>query len=191
MYQSLINGLKHVGMCAMSAAALVSCVTPAKAEPDYNSIGRQFSLIMQNAHFSQSRFSSALYKKFLEQYLQMQDPQRLFFTQQDVDRLMRRYGVEFGDFLIANQTETLARELNAVYSERALHYLDYAEKLLDSYNGKLPSFDSNRSVERSRRKVERAADETAYTWLIRKSRMRELPTKADLRASGSEGRVQW
>ena len=161
MYQTLIKGLKHAGMCAAAAVALVSCVTPAKAEPDYNSIGRQFSLIMQNAHFSQTRFSSALYKKFLEQYLQMQDPQRLFFTQQDVDALMNKYGVEFGDFLIANQTVTLARELNAMYTERATHYLDYAEKLLNSYNGKLPSFDSDRSVERSRRKVDRAADEAA------------------------------
>ncbi|MGN0821490.1 MAG: hypothetical protein ACI4OX_06930, partial [Akkermansia sp.] len=60
MYQTLIKGLKHAGMCAAAAVALVSCVTPAKAEPDYNSIGRQFSLIMQNAHFSQTRFSSAL-----------------------------------------------------------------------------------------------------------------------------------
>lgn len=140
---------------------LASCSFQSKAEPDYNAIGQQFSHFLQNAHFSQIRFSQEKNQQFLNCYLQTLDPQHLFFTQEDETMLMDKYGKSFGDYLLASQTRLLAQELYSLYSDRAIHYLSYAEDLLKSYQGKMPAFNSDRTVERSRRKTERAANTAA------------------------------
>ncbi|MBQ5664396.1 MAG: hypothetical protein IIV41_00840 [Akkermansia sp.] len=139
-----------------AAAALVSCSSVSQAEPDYDIIGKQFSLVLQNAHFSRARFSQDMYQKFLDCYVQSLDAQHLFLTQQDVEYLRKRYASSFGDYLLANQTTRLAEELYAYFSARALPRIALAEKLLQEYSRAMPSFDSDRSVPRSRRKLPRA-----------------------------------
>ncbi|MBP3499732.1 MAG: carboxy terminal-processing peptidase [Akkermansia sp.] len=147
---------RALGMAA--AAALVSCTSISQAEPDYDIIGKQFSLVLQNAHFSRARFSQDLYQQFLDCYVQSLDMQHLFLTQEDVEYLRNRYASSFGDYLLANQTTRLAEELYAYFSERALPRIAQAEKLLQEYATQMPAFDSTRTVPRSRRKLPRAKD---------------------------------
>lgn len=149
-----------------AAAALVSCTSISQAEPDYDIIGKQFSLVLQNAHFSRARFSQELYQQFLDCYVQTLDMQHLFLTQEDVDYLRARYASSFGDYLLANQTTRLAEELYAYFSERALPRIAQAEKLLQEYARQMPAFDSDRTVPRSRRKLPRArnAAELDQVW---------------------------
>ena len=153
-----------LGVAAM--AALVSCTSVSYAEPDYDIIGKQFSLVLQNGHFSRARFSQEMYQQFLECYVQTLDMQHLFLTQEDVEYLRNRYASSFGDYLLANQTTRLAEELYAYFSERALPRIAQAEKLLQEYARKMPVFDSERTVPRSRRKLPRAknAAELDQVW---------------------------
>ena len=153
-------------LAAAATAAVVSFSSTGQAAPDYDQIGKQFSLVLQNAHFSRLRFSQDLYEKFLECYLQSIDPQHLYFTQADVNALQRKYASSFGDYLLAGETRTLAVELHTEYSRRALRLIDEAEKMLTEYSKKLPAFDSNRSTPRTRRKLPRAANDAALaqTW---------------------------
>ena len=155
---------RALGMVA--AAALVSCTSVSHAEPDYDIIGKQFSLVLQNAHFSRARFSGELYQQFLDCYIQTLDMQHLFLTQEDVDYLRDRYASSFGDYLLANQTTRLAEELYAYFSERALPRIAQAEQMLKEYSRKMPAFDSERTVPRSRRKLPRAknAAELDQVW---------------------------
>ena len=150
--------VKSRALGVAAAAALVSCASFSQAEPDYDIIGKQFSLVLQNAHFSRARFSQEMYDKFLECYVQTLDAQHLFLSQEDVNYLRERYASSFGDYLLANQTTRLAEELYAYFSARALPRIDQAEKLLQSYAKQMPAFDSDRTVPRSRRKLPRAAN---------------------------------
>ena len=59
---------------AAATAGVVSCSSVSYAEPDYDTIGKQFALVLQNAHYSRTRFSQDLYSQFLESYLQSVDP---------------------------------------------------------------------------------------------------------------------
>lgn len=153
---------RRLGVLALSAtAALVSCAPVSQAAPDYDQIGKQFSLVLQNAHFSRGRFSQKMYEKFLESYLRNVDPQRLYFSEEDVQKLRERYGTSFGDYLLASETRTLAVELYTEYSTRALHHIAQAEKMLKEYEKQLPAFDSDRTTPRSRRKLPRAANKAA------------------------------
>lgn len=153
-------------MALTAAAALMSCTTVSHAAPDYDQIGKQFSLVLQNVHFSRTRFSMDLYEKFLECYLQNRDPQHLYFTRKDVEELRAKYAGSFGDYLLAGETRTLATELYEAYSNRALARIAEAEKMLKEYGNQLPTFDSDRTTPRSRRKLPRAAndEELSQTW---------------------------
>ncbi len=153
-------------MGTVAAAILMSCSSLSFAEPDYDIIGKQFSLVLQNAHFSRARFSQEMYQRFLDCYLQTLDTQHLFLTQEDVDYLRNRYASSFGDYLLANQTTRLAEELYTYFSERALPRIAQAEKMLKEYAAQMPTFDSDRMVPRSRRKLPRAlnAAELDQVW---------------------------
>ena len=157
MKHTLTQWSRRIGaMLVASAAVLVSCTGTSTAAPDYDLIGKQFSLVLQNAHFSRTRFSREMYEKFLECYLQLLDSQRMYFTQEDVDALKEKYASQFGDYLLVGQTTQLAQELYEEYSTRALYRIGQAEKLLQQYKTSMPSFNSDKTIARSRRKVERA-----------------------------------
>lgn len=159
MFPTLKNRVRALGVAA--AAALVSCSSLCQAEPDYNHIGKQFSLVLQNAHFSRARFTQQMYATFLDTYLQAIDPQHLFLTQEDVQVLKNKYATSFGDYLLANQTTLLAEELYGFFSERALKRINQADDMLTLYAQKMPAFDSDRNIPRSRRKLPRAANAAA------------------------------
>ncbi len=151
---------RRLGVTVLAAtAALVSCSSVGTAAPDYDQIGKQFSLVLQNAHFSRARFTFARSRQFLDCYLQALDPQHLYFTQQDVDALQEKYGTSFGDYLLASQSTQLAEELYAAYSERALRRIAQAEAMLKAYGDVLPTFEADRVIPRSRRKLPRAKDD--------------------------------
>lgn len=140
-------------MLVATTAILASCTGSSNAAPDYDLIGKQFSLVLQNSHFSRTRFSREMYDKFLECYLQLLDPHHLYFTQEDVDSLKAKYASQFGDYLLVGETTQLAKELYTEYSTRALFRIEQAEKLLQQYKSNMPAFDSDKTIARSRRKL--------------------------------------
>lgn len=156
VFQRWVRGFRRAGALALAATAMLPTVT--QAEPDYNLIGKQFSLVLQNAHFSRARFTQEMYGQFLECYVQTQDPQHLFLSEDEVKHLRELYASSFGDYLLANQTTRLAEELYAFYSDKALARISYAENLLRQYAEKMPAFDSDRNIPRVRRKLPRAAN---------------------------------
>ena len=140
-------------MLVATTAIFASCTGSSSAAPDYDLIGKQFSLVLQNSHFSRTRFSREMYNKFLECYLQLLDPHHLYFTQEDVDNLKAKYASQFGDYLLVGETTQLAKELYSEYSKRALFRIGQAEKLLQQYKDNMPAFDSDKTIARSRRKL--------------------------------------
>lgn len=149
--------IRNWGVAALAALAVYA--QPAQAEPDYDLIGKQFSLVLQNAHFSRERFTQEMYTQFLENYVQTLDPQHLFLTEEEVNELRAKYASSFGDYLLANQSVRLAEELYSYFSVRALPRIGYAEKLLKQYAKQMPAFDTEREIPRTRRKLPRAKDD--------------------------------
>ena len=146
-------------MGAVAAMAFGVMAPAAQAAPDYDQIGKIFAGLIQGSHVSHALFTQDMYKKFFENYIQMQDPQHLFLTQQDVDALYEQYGSTFGDYLVTGETTKLAEALYGVFQEKALNRIAQAEKMIQEMNGKLPAFDSDRSIPRTRRKLPRAKDD--------------------------------
>lgn len=160
MKMTLLSRIRSIALTAFTAATgFVSCTSVGYAEPDYDTIGKQFALVLQNAHYSRTRFSQEMYAKFLESYLQLVDPQQLYFTHGDVVKLREKYAKSFGDYLLAGRTKDFAQLLHAEFSARALEQIGKAEQLLASYEEALPAFDTDRTAPRSRRKISRAKNQ--------------------------------
>ncbi len=145
-------------LIGISALLFASCTGDGQATPDYNVVGEQFAHVIQNVHYSRVRFSPEMNARFLDCYVQTIDPQHLYFTQEDVQMLHKKYGDAFGDYLMHGKTTTLAQELYGMYAERVRKHLEQAEAILRGYEKNPPKFDSDRSVARTRRKLPRAKD---------------------------------
>ena len=113
MKMNILSRLRRMAFTAAAVAAgVVSCTSVSYAEPDYDTICKQFALVLQNAHYSRTRFSSAMYAKFLESYMQLVDPQQLYFTEEDAAMLRDKYATSFGDYLLAGRTRDFAEALH-------------------------------------------------------------------------------
>lgn len=160
MKTTLLSRLRRLAFATVATVAgAVSCTSVSYAEPDYDTIGKQFALVLQNAHYSRTRFSGEMYAKFLESYLQLADPQQLYFTEEDVNVLRDKYATAFGDYLLAGRTRKFAEVLHHEFSTRALEQIVKAEKILAEYEKQVPAFDSDRTTPRSRRKLPRAKND--------------------------------
>ena len=64
---------------AVTVAAVSSSACAQKA--DFNEVGRQMAIMLQNSHFARLPFNSKLSEQFLNDYLGDLDYNRVYFTQ--------------------------------------------------------------------------------------------------------------
>lgn len=146
------------------------------ANTDFNEAGKQMSLMLQNFHYSKMEFSDELSARFLDIYLKKVDPAKIFFTQEQVDFLKSRFASELDDYLLSKTMLEAADYLYKAYEVNALRRFAYAKELIKKEKF---TFDSNRSVERSRKKLKswpKDEAEMAQVWhdLIENELLSEL-----------------
>ncbi len=151
---------------AASAASLlvVSCSAIAQ-QADFNEVGRQMAIMLQNSHFARLPFNEELSRRFLGDYLKDLDFQRLYFTQQDVDKFTADYGDRLHTMLLQGKSMPAATEIYRVFEKRVEARVEQAEKLL-----KDSDFDLNadESVMMSRKDAPWAKNEKEASELWRK-----------------------
>ena len=76
---------------AAAAFVVISCSAWAQ-QADFNEVGRQMAIMLQNSHFARLPFNADLSQRFLDDFLKDLDSQRLYFTQEDVDGFNVKYG---------------------------------------------------------------------------------------------------
>lgn len=133
---------------AVAACSLSACAT---AATDYNEVGKQVALLLQNAHFDRMNksFDSNLSMKFFDTYLNELDSSHIFFTQKDVEKLRKKYGAELDSYLITSETMTPAEEIYKLFLKRVEERIAYAKDLLKKNDFK---FDQNKTIDRLRKK---------------------------------------
>lgn len=142
------NWLRKLTVSTFIAVAASSCT---QAATDFNQVGKQISILLQNAHFSRSEFSDKMSNQFLDTYFSKIDPSKIFFTQEDIDLLRNKYGTELDDYLMSGEGMDPAAAFYSLFSKRVAQRIAYATELL-----KNEDFQFNRKghVARSRRKVD-------------------------------------
>lgn len=141
------NWWRKLALSTFVAIAASSCT---QASTDFNQVGKQMSILLQNAHFARTEFSDKMSNKFLDTYFTRIDPSKIFFTQEDIDMLRGKYGAELDDYLMSGEAMDPAATLYTLFSRRVGERIAYATELLKNNDFK---FDRDAYVARSRRKV--------------------------------------
>ena len=132
----------------LAAAALASFVPLKGQQADFNEVGRQMSIMLQNSHFARLPFDEAMGRRFLDDYLKDLDFQRLYFTQEDVDRFNDAYGSEMHSLILQGKSMEAATTIYDIFKERVRARVEQTEKLL---NGNDFDFNSEDKVMMSRK----------------------------------------
>ncbi|RYD84676.1 MAG: tail-specific protease, partial [Verrucomicrobiaceae bacterium] len=113
-------------MTLLAAVSSSACAQQA----DFNEVGRQMAIMLQNSHFARLPFNAELSHRFLDDYLKDLDFQRLYFTQEDVDGFEAKYGDKLHTMLLNGHSVPAANEIYKVFEKRVEERVALAEKLL-------------------------------------------------------------
>jgi len=118
---------------ATLAISIVALSNPACAQQqaDFNEVGRQMAIMLQNSHFARLPYNAELSRKFFDDYLKDLDYQRLYFTQQDVDGFQGKYGDRLHTLLLQGNSMEAATEIYGVFKVRVSERVALAQELLD------------------------------------------------------------
>lgn len=141
----------------VSAALVATLSLSAFAQQaDFNEVGRQMAIMLQNSHFARLPFNAELSQRFLDDYLKDLDFQRLYFTQGDVDGFKLKYGDQLHTLLLHGNSMEAAMEIYRVFENRVETRVSLTEKLL---NGSDFEFSTDESVMLSRKTAAWPRDE--------------------------------
>ena len=137
---------------ALVAASCAACAQQA----DFNEVGKQMAITLQNNHFSRVPFDKELSQRFLDKFLRDLDYQRLYFTQVDVDGFRTKYGDTLHTLLLEKKCMVPASEIYGIFVKRVEARVALTDKLL-----KEAAFDftADESVARTRKEAAWPKDE--------------------------------
>lgn len=149
---------------AAAAAALVatSCTACAQ-QANFNEVGKQMAIMLQNSHFAKIPYDEKLSQRFLADYIRDLDYGRLYFTQADINGFEAKYGNRLHEMLLQGASVEPAVEIYRVFEKRVEEKVGLTEKLLkaDEFD-----FSKQESVMRSRKDAPWPKDdqESAEIW---------------------------
>src|SRR6187549_79432 len=127
--------------------ALTLAVQPLRAKSDAEQVGVSVGRLLEEGHYTHQPLNDEVSKKFLRTYLELLDFSHLFFTQQDVDMLTKKYGTSIDDDVLLGNLKP-AYEIYELYQKRVDQRVAKVKELL-----KQPmDFKSEATIELSRQK---------------------------------------
>ena len=149
-------------LAATMATTLVACAQQA----DFNQVGCQMAIMLQNSHFDRSPQSfKEMGDDFLATYLRDLDYGRQYFTQKDIDRFEKEYGENLASMLLEKNCMKAAEDIYGTFVKRVEARVAEANRLLSEGNF---DFTKEESVMRSRKEAAWPKDEEEATGLFRK-----------------------
>ena len=134
-------------------------------QADFNEVGRQMAIMLQNSHFAKLPFNAELSQRFLDDYLKDLDFQRLYFTQEDVDGFNQKYGSELHTRLLHGESMEAATEIYRVFEKRVEERVALAEEILakSDFDFSTPEFVS---ISRKEAAWPKNDEEAAKLWAL-------------------------
>jgi len=101
-------------------------------QADFNEVGRQMAIMLQNSHFARASlpYNAELSRKFFKDYLEDLDFQKLYLTQQDVDQFEAEYGDQLHRLILEGKSMEPAVAIYDVFRKRVAERVKHSEELL-------------------------------------------------------------
>ena len=119
-----------------------------QADSDFNEVGKNVVIMLQNSHYLRLPYNEELSQRFFANYLNDLDCQRLCFTQKDVADLKTKYGDQLHTLLLHGDFMAAAAEIYGVFEKRVDERVALTKTLLHGLDF---DFSQNESVMMSRR----------------------------------------
>jgi carboxyl-terminal processing protease len=107
-----------------------SCGLKAEQPMDFNEVGKQVSILLQNHHFAQKKWDTDLSKQFLDTYLGDLDFGKMYFLQSDIDTFKQKYADKLHTLLLQREIAEPANEIYDVFRKRAEERITFVKKIL-------------------------------------------------------------
>ncbi len=115
---------------ASAAASIAFSCSACAQQADFNEVGRQMAIMLQNSHFARLPFNAELSKRFLDDYLKDLDFQKLYFTQEDVDGFNLKYADQLHTLLLHGNCLPAATEIYQRFQKRVEERVSLTDTLL-------------------------------------------------------------
>ncbi|MFC4992867.1 carboxy terminal-processing peptidase [Rubritalea tangerina] len=125
------------------------------AETDFNEVGKQMSIMLQNRHYDRLPFDAKLSNKIFRMYVNELDYGKMFFTQEDIDKLEKQYGSRLTELLLHKESMQPAQAIYNLYRKRVDERTEYAKAVLSENKF---DFTGEESIKRSRRDLKEPSD---------------------------------
>jgi len=142
--KSLKAALLGVSLSGMACAQAPDNVV------DYDEVGRVMAKMLMNRHYEKLE-DNELGPRIFDLLVKELDPGKVYFTQQDVDTMKKLYGKDLHNRLLIKKSNESAHDVYSLYIRRVKEQLAFAQKHLKETEF---TFDSDRTLPRSRKKVE-------------------------------------
>jgi carboxyl-terminal processing protease len=115
---------------AAIAAMFSTTISGISAEQaDFNEVGKQMSIMLQNNHFAGLPFNQ-LSGRFLDDYLKTLDSSKVYFTQEDINRFKKEYGDSLSTLLMKEDSMKAARDIYDTFRTRVTARVAEAKRML-------------------------------------------------------------
>lgn len=97
---------------------------------DLDKVAISVARLLEQGHYSRQKLNNEMSEKVLDLYLSDLDPNRLFFTESDVETFQSKYGTQLDDSILSGNLDP-ARDIFSVYKERVTDRVASNKKLAD------------------------------------------------------------
>lgn len=149
---------------ALAALATASTLTACAQQADFDEVGRQMAIMLQNSHFARLPFNN-LSQRFLDDFIADLDSGKVYFTQADIDRFNRQYGQNLSAMLLQENSMPAALDIYGTFKQRVEARVAEGKRLLAENNF---DFTKDESIERSRKDAPWPKDEAEAMQVWRK-----------------------
>jgi carboxyl-terminal processing protease len=151
--------ISRIRRAALAAALAATTLTACAQQANFDEVGRQMAIMLQNSHFARLPFNN-LSQRFLDDFIADLDSGKLYFTQGDIDRFNRQYGKDLSAMLLQENSMVAAKDIYDTFKQRVEARVAETKRLLTENNF---DFTKEESLERSRKDAKWPKDEAEAT----------------------------
>jgi len=141
---------------------LLAC---AQAKTNFNDVGKEIVLILQNGHYAELTFDDSMSQRILKDYIDFLDPQRLYFTQDQIDTINKKYANEIDNLLVKSKGVEPAVDIYNIFFEQVKKRVAFTLETLKEEDF---SFDQDVSIEVDRENSSwpKSVEESQELWKL-------------------------
>src|SRR5688572_32205414 len=102
--------ISRIRRAALAAVAAATTLTACAQQANFDEVGRQMAIMLQNGHFARLPFND-LSGRFLEDFIRDLDSGKVYFVQADIDRFNTQYGENLSAMLLQENSMAAAKDI--------------------------------------------------------------------------------